>query len=101
VAPNRNQRRLQVTQNDVVLSRANTVGALSNFDFGVLRIDAEVGMRILVHSGCLWVPHEEDHCSVGVSAGESFAVARAGVINAMSTRATQLELVWPAPTSAH
>jgi hypothetical protein len=77
-----------------VLDHVNTAGPLSTCNYGTLHINAEAGMRILVHTGRLWVPHDGDRCT-GVGTGESFVVRRNGEMTAMATRATQLELVWP------
>ncbi len=76
-------------------TRVTTDGAFSLFEHGSIRIGAEAGLVIRVHAGCLWVPHHEEHCSVGVGAGEQFVVNRAGEVTVLASRGTHVELEWP------
>lgn len=80
---------------DSAFSRSTTDGAFSLFEHGSISIDAEAGLVIRVHAGCLWVPHHEEHCSVGVGAGEQFTVQRTGRVTVLANRGTQVELQWP------
>lgn len=80
---------------DSVFTRANAEGTFSLLEYGSIDIDAEAGLVIRVHAGCLWAPHHEEHCSVGVSAGEQFIVKRAGRVTVLADRGTQVELGWP------
>lgn len=80
---------------EFVLTRATTAGRFSLIERGPVAIDAEPGLIIRVHAGCLWVPHHEEYCSVGVGAGEQFVVRQAGRLTTMATDSTQLELEWP------
>lgn len=84
----------------VALNRATSGGSFSVVEYGAVRIDAEPGLVIRVHGGCLWVPHHEDHCSVGVGAGEHFVVGHPGRLTTLASRGTQVELVWPTHTDA-
>lgn len=84
----------------ITLSRATTVGAFSLRERGPVTIDAEPGLVIRVHAGCLWLPHDELQCSVGVGAMEHFVVRRAGRLSAHGQRATEVELEWPALADA-
>jgi hypothetical protein len=77
------------------LTRSNVGGPFAVFERGALRIDAEAGTVIRVHAGCLWVPDDEEECSVGVGAGEQIRIRNAGLITTLAMRATQVELVWP------
>jgi hypothetical protein len=78
------------------LSRATAVGPFSLCAHGPVAIDAEPGLVIRVRAGCLWLPHDEAQCSVGIGATEHFVVRSAGRLIAHGQRATELELEWPA-----
>jgi hypothetical protein len=77
------------------LSRTMTAGRFSLCRRGPVTIDAEPGLVIRVLAGCLWLPHDEARCSVGIGAAEHFVVRRAGSLCAHGQRATEVELVWP------
>lgn len=76
-------------------TRSDTAGPFSLFEYGAIGIETEPGLVIRVHAGCIWVPNGDDHCSVGVGAGESFAVRGAGLLTALATPRTEVELEWP------
>jgi len=75
------------------LTAATTEGVFSLFQHGPFSIRAEAGLVIRVNAGCLWVPDEEGHFSVG--AGSHFVVPRAGNLTVLSSRGTEVELEWP------
>jgi len=79
----------------IALTRDCVTGPLSLLGRVPVSIDAEAGLAIQVHSGCLWLPHHEDHHSVGVASDEVFVVQRAGTITALAERGTQVTLQWP------
>jgi hypothetical protein len=84
-------------------SRATVGGRFSLSEDGPMRIEADSGLDIQVHAGCLWVPDPAKQCSVGVAAGECFEIRQSGELLAMGRRGTQVELLWPAhavPTGA-
>jgi hypothetical protein len=81
---------------EVLLARDTTEGALSLFDNEPLTIAAEEGLLIRVHSGCLWVPSCDAHCSVGVSEGDQFVCKRDETLRVLGCRGTEIELEWPA-----
>jgi hypothetical protein len=78
-----------------LLDRATAAGPFS-IPYGTVRVAAEPGLVVKVHSGLLWVPNHEEHCSVGLGAGEQMAVGQAGVLNVLASRVTQVEFLWPA-----
>jgi hypothetical protein len=69
-------------------------------EYGAIGIETEPGLVIRVHAGCIWVQHDEDHCSVGVGAGEGFAVGGAVPLTALAMPRTRIELEWPADLEA-
>jgi hypothetical protein len=75
-------------------------GPFTTSDHGPLPIIAEPGLVIHVRAGCLWVPHHEAHCSVGVGPGETFVVQQSGRITALATEGTEIEFDWPPEISA-
>ncbi len=77
------------------LSRTTTVGPFSLRERGPVMIDAEPGLVIRVHAGCLWLPHDEAQCSIGIGAAEHFVIRRDGSLCAHGQCATEVELVWP------
>lgn len=81
---------------EVLLARDTTEGAFSLFDGEPLTIAAEKGLVIRVHSGCLWVPSSDEHCSVGVSEGDRFVCKRNETLRVLGSRGTEIELQWPA-----
>jgi len=83
------------TVGETTFSRANVEGSFSLSAYGLISLDAEAGLVIRVRAGCLWVPHQEEHCSVGVGAGEQFIVGRAGELTVLGSRGTQVEFEWP------
>jgi len=85
---------------ETAFSRANVEGAFSLPAYGSISLDAEAGLVIRVRAGCLWVPHHEEHCSVGVGAGEQFVVGRAGELTVLGSRGTQVEFEWPSHNAA-
>jgi len=89
-----------ISTNESTLSRANVEGAFSLPAYGSISLDAEAGLVIRVRAGCLWVPHYEEHCSVGVGAGELFVVGRAGELTVLGSRGTQVEFEWPSHNAA-
>jgi hypothetical protein len=82
------------------LGRDTVSGPFSTPGHGPLPIKAEPGLVIHVRAGCLWVPHHEDHCSVGVGPGEAFVVQQSGRITALATEGAEIELEWPPEVSA-
>ena len=96
-APGHDYRELQaVAAADPLFTRRTVGGPLSITVSGPIRIDAEPGLVVRVQSGCLWVPHAQEHCSVGVGPGEDFVVLHLGALTAMANERTQVELEWPA-----
>ncbi len=85
---------------ETTFSRANVEGAFSLPTYGSISLDAEAGLVIRVCAGCLWVPHHEEHCSVGVGAGEQFVVGRAGELTVLGSLGTQVEFEWPSHNAA-
>lgn len=77
------------------LTRARTAGTFSLPPQASIVVVAEPGLVIRVHSGCLWVPHHAEHCSIGVGAGERFVVDRAGTLTVLASGRTEVELEWP------
>lgn len=82
------------------LGREIVSGPFSAPGHGPLPINAEPGLVIHVRAGCLWVPHHEAYCSVGVGPGETFVVQQSGRITALATEGTEIELEWPPEISA-
>jgi hypothetical protein len=78
---------------EIELTAATTAGVFSLFQHGPFSIRAEAGLAIRVNAGCLWVPSEDGHFSVG--AGSHFVVPRAGNLTVLSSRGTEVELEWP------
>ncbi len=85
---------------EIAFTRSIAEGPFSLRDHGSIDIDAEPGLVVRVHAGCLWVPHHEEHCSVGIGAGEQFTVRSSGRLTVLATSGTQAELVWP-PRGLH
>jgi hypothetical protein len=71
-------------------------GRFSLTQDGPIQIEADRGLVIHVHAGCLWVPDPAAQCSVGIAAGECLEIRHSGEWLAMGRRGTQVELVWPA-----
>lgn len=82
------------------LTRSNCEGRFSVLGYGPVKLVAEPGLVIRVHTGCLWVPHHAEHGSVGVGAGERFVVRSACELTTLATDGTQIELDWPARSRA-
>lgn len=78
-----------------LFARPTAEGHFSIVDFGTLTIEAEPGLVIRVHAGCVWVPRHREHCSVDVAPGEQFVVAVAGPFTVLVIARTHVELVWP------
>ncbi len=85
---------------EIAFTRSTTEGPFSLREHGAISIDAEPGLVVRMHTGCLWVPHHEEHCSVGIGAGEQFTVRSSGRLTVLATSGTQAELVWP-PRGLH
>lgn len=82
------------------VTRTTADGHFSIVDFGTLVLDAEPGLVIRVHAGCMWVPQHREHCSVGVGPGEHFVVPSAGPLTVLATARTHVELAWPSLADA-
>jgi hypothetical protein len=76
-------------------TRATAEGIFSVVTHGSIGIDAEPGLVIRVHAGCLWVPRRDEHGSVAIGAGEHFVVDRASKLKALASSRAQVELEWP------
>lgn len=80
---------------EAVFARSTVAGRFSLFENTPFDIDAETGLLIRVNAGCLWTPHPEESCSVGIGAGEQFVVRHVGRLTVFAMRGTEIELVWP------
>jgi hypothetical protein len=80
--------------------RASCSGRLSLLADGPLRIDAEPGLCIRVHDGCLWLPATGNAVGMVLSNGQHAELDRAGPTWAMAMRRSEIELDWPAPPAA-
>ena len=99
-----------ITSEPIVPSRAIPVfnlvdrsiirGTFSLIADGPVSFNAEPGLVIRVHAGCLWIPGHQNAPAVAVAAGEQFVAPSAGRLTVRASRRTQVELEWPSHTQA-